>query len=104
MIDAAIRAIPQGEARSDRDLRLELAASHGAEDTCPLCTGIFWRVAAEAAEEDRAEGRPDITPWWRITRGGLANAKMPGGAVEHARRAAEEGVVLTLPRSGKTKS
>ncbi len=36
--------------------------------TCPITTGIFVRIAAEAAYEEFQQGMPieKITPFWRI--------------------------------------
>ena len=46
----------------------------------PLTTGIFARIAAEASEERKAEGRKDITPYWRTLKAnGEINPKYPGG-------------------------
>lgn len=94
LIDEAIRLIPLGSVKSDREIRLELAEAHGAEHTCPFCMGIFWKVAAEAAEEERLDGREDITPWWRVTKSGKPNPKLPGGEERHRALLAAEGVVI----------
>ena len=43
-------------------------------------TGIFAAIAARAAEEDAAEGKKDITSYWRTLKsGGELNPKYPGG-------------------------
>jgi len=62
-----IAAIPRGETRSIVQMREDLARAHAAEVTCPLTTGIFVRIAAEAALEDLARGKKlhEITPFWR---------------------------------------
>jgi hypothetical protein len=38
------------------------------QGTCPLTASIFARIAAEAALEDMAGGKPaeKITPFWRL--------------------------------------
>ena len=57
-----------------------LAAKHGVRATCPMTTGIFAWIAANAAEEAREKGRKRITPYWRTLKtGGELNAKYPGG-------------------------
>ena len=38
------------------------------DHSCPLITGIFVRIIAEAAEEDRRAGHKTITPYWRVVR------------------------------------
>lgn len=67
-VDAAIRDIPVGEARSQGELREELARRHGADVACPFTTGISLRVVAEAAYEAYANGTPlaDVAPVWRV--------------------------------------
>jgi len=53
---------------------------HNATIGCPITTGIFAWVAAHAAEENAAEGKRDITPYWRTLKsGGVINEKYPGG-------------------------
>ena len=63
-----IAAIPRGEGRSIQQMRDDLAHRHGADATCPTSTGIFVRIAAEAALEELAQGREphEITPFWRL--------------------------------------
>ena len=51
LIDAYIRQIPEGKAVDSQTLRKDLALQNGAEVTCPLTTGIFLRIVAEAAQE-----------------------------------------------------
>ena len=91
-VDAMVRKIPRGQVSSVSQLRRLLARWHNADVTCPLVTGIFLRIVAEAAEEDRIAGKPDITPYWRVLRedGGLY-AKFPGGIDAQAHRLMEEG-------------
>lgn len=61
-------AIPPVEFRSIAQMREDLARQHGADATCPTSTGIFVRIAAEAALEELARGREphEITPFWRL--------------------------------------
>jgi len=60
--------------------------------TCPLTTGIFVRIVAEAAEEERRDGKKQVTPYWRVIRDdGSLNEKFPGGVAAQARRLKEEG-------------
>jgi hypothetical protein len=68
LVDEFIRMIPKGNELSPTELRNELALQYGAEVTCPLTTGIFLRIAAEAAYEKYEAGAPlkDITPFWRV--------------------------------------
>jgi len=65
-IEAEIRRIPEGETLTPAELREELAASHGADVTCPLTTGIFLRIVSECALEELGDGNADIAPFWRV--------------------------------------
>jgi hypothetical protein len=68
LVDAYIRQIPKGTQVDIATLRKDLAAEYHAEVTCPLTTGIFVRIAAEAAYEEYEQGKPvtKITPFWRV--------------------------------------
>lgn len=100
LVDELIRRIPKGKLVTVGELRRKLAADFAADVTCPLTTGIFVRIAAEAAEEDRANGRRRLTPYWRVVKddGGL-NPKFPGGEHLQARWLRSEG--LSIVRKGK---
>jgi alkylated DNA nucleotide flippase Atl1 len=100
LVDKLIRKVPKGKLVTVGELRRKLAAEFEVEVTCPLTTGIFVRIAAEAAEEDRADGRQRLTPYWRVVKddGGL-NPKFPGGAEQQTRLLRAEGFAFT--RKGK---
>jgi hypothetical protein len=100
LVDNLIRKIPKGKLVTVGGLRRKLAAESAADVTCPLTTGIFVRIAAEAAEEDRANGRQRLTPYWRVIKddGGL-NPKFRGGAEQQTRLLRAEGFAFT--RKGK---
>jgi hypothetical protein len=68
LIDGYIRQIPYGKTVAPATLRNDLALEHGAEVTCPLTTGIFLRIVAEAAYEEYQNGKPleKVTPFWRV--------------------------------------
>jgi hypothetical protein len=68
LVDAYIRQIPKGKHVDAETIRRDLAAEYHAEATCPLTTGIFIRIAAEAAYEEYEKGKPvsKITPFWRV--------------------------------------
>jgi len=91
-VDAMIRKIPRGQVTTLPEIRARLARWHRAEMTCPMVTGIFLRIVAEAAEEDRRAGRAEITPYWRVVGlDGRLNPKFPGGKEEQAERLRDEG-------------
>ena len=71
-------SIPEGKVISATTLRACLAKTYGTEITCPMVTGIFMNVVAQAAEEDRAAGAAQITPYWRTLRANFElNPKYP---------------------------
>ena len=67
-IAAYVAAIPAGETRDVAAMRADLAAQAGADATCPMTTGMFARIAAEAALEEVAAGAKlaEVTPFWRL--------------------------------------
>jgi len=80
-VDALMKTVPRGRLTTINELRAALARRHGVNITCPITTGIFAWIAAHAAEEDAADGRKRITPYWRTLKsGGELNEKYPGGA------------------------
>ncbi len=94
-VDAMIRKIPRGQIGTLREIRKRLARWYNVDVACPLVTGIFLRIAAEAAEEDRQAGRSEITPYWRVVgEDGSLNAKFPGGAEQQAQLLRDEGHTL----------
>ena len=68
LVENYILQIPEGQQVAMDVLRRDLAAEHGAEVTCPLTTGIFVRIVAEAAYEQYQQGKPleQIAPFWRV--------------------------------------
>ncbi len=73
-----------------------------AGSACPLCTGIFVRIAAEAAEEDRSAGKKRIAPYWRVIRDdGSLQEKFPGGPAAQAKHLKAEGHRLEPGRGKK---
>ena len=65
-VDNYIRSIPKGVSKTQQDMGAELAKEAGADVTCPMCTGIFVRISAEAAHEEMVAGKKAVTPFWRI--------------------------------------
>lgn len=100
-VDALIRTVPKGSVVTVSKMRETLARKYAAGVTCPLTTGIFVRIAAEAAEEQARDGKVRITPYWRVVKDdGSLNPKFPGGAGQQARRLRQEGHRI-LPARGK---
>jgi alkylated DNA nucleotide flippase Atl1 len=91
-VDAMMRKVPRGKLVTINEIRAALARKHGATIGCPMTTGIFAWVAANAAEEQRQEGEKDVTPYWRTLKtGGVINPKYPGGVEGQKRRLEKEG-------------
>jgi len=79
-VDEIMSKVPRGKLITINEIRRVLAERHGATLGCPMTTGIFAWIAANAAEEERVEGKEDTTPYWRTLKsGGVINEKYPGG-------------------------
>ena len=59
LVDEYLRQIPKGKQANITTIRKDLAAQYHAEVTCPLTTGIFLRIVAEAGSLNK------ITLFWR---------------------------------------
>lgn len=99
-VDEIMKKVPKGKLITINGIRERLAKKHGATVGCPITTGIFAWIAAHAAEEAKAEGEKDITPYWRtIKTGGILNEKYPGGVEAQKKLLDKEG--YTVVRKGK---
>lgn len=98
-VDRAVRTVRKGKLITMEGLRDRLARQAGADAACPLTTGIFLRIVAEAAEVDRRAGKKRLAPYWRVVRnnGGL-NEKYPGGTTGQARQLRAEGFTILRAR------
>lgn len=77
LIDQYIRQIPQGKTTTTQTMRKDLAIENRADHTCPVTTGIFLRIVAEAAFEkyQQTHSLKGITPFWRVVAPHSALAK-----------------------------
>jgi hypothetical protein len=68
IIEDYIKHIPKGKTVNLKTMRQDLANTYHAEYTCPLTTGIFLRIVAEANYEQYQQGKPvaEIAPFWRV--------------------------------------
>jgi len=99
-VDALIRKIPRGRLATPAQLRDKLARAARADCACPMTTGIFVRISAEAAEEAARAGAARVTPYWRVVReDGKLMEKLPGGPAAQAERLRQEG--HEIDESGK---
>jgi hypothetical protein len=100
-VESAMRGIRKGSVMPVSRIREYLAGKYAATTACPLLTGIFVRIVAEAAEEDARDGKPHIPPYWRVVKDdGSLNPKFPGGVERQANRLREEGHRI-VPGNGK---
>jgi alkylated DNA nucleotide flippase Atl1 len=91
-VDEIMKRVPKAKLITINHIRNILARRHGATIGCPITTGLFARIAAGAAEEDEAQGKKRITPYWRTLKvGGELNARYPGGIEGQKERLEEEG-------------
>lgn len=103
IVDKVIKKIPKGKLITVNGIRKYLADEYKADISCPLTTGIFINIAANAAEEDRKKGKPKITPYWRVLKeGGTLNPKFPGGVQAQAAYLKQEGFDICKGKKGDT--
>lgn len=96
VVQEVLASVPRGRVITAPALRARLAKRFGADYTCPITTGIFLRIVAEAALE---EARPDDVPVWRVVaQNGAMLEKLPGGPDRQAQRLKVEGVLLEQRR------
>jgi alkylated DNA nucleotide flippase Atl1 len=99
-VEALIRKTPRGKLITQTQIRERLAKAAGADCACPITTGIFVRIVAEAAAEDERSGKARVTPYWRVVRDdGALLEKLPGGPSMQAAQLEAEG--HTIDRAGK---
>jgi alkylated DNA nucleotide flippase Atl1 len=91
MIDGLMQQVPHGQLSTMVELRAAVAKLLKAEAGCPLTTGIFVNIAAQAT----VEVEPDVerqTPYWRTLKsGGELNPKFPGGMLAQKKLLQAEG-------------
>jgi hypothetical protein len=91
-VDQIMRKVPKGKLITINEIRQILAKNHKATIGCPITTGIFSWIAANAADEMEKEGKKEITPYWRTLKtGGILNEKYPGGLENLKKRLEAEG-------------
>jgi len=91
-VDEIMKKVPEGKLTTINEIRAALARKHGASIGCPMTTGIFAWVAANAAEEQGQKGEKSTTPYWRTLKtGGEINEKYPGGVEAQKKLLEKEG-------------
>jgi len=98
-VDAEMKKVPKGELTTIDNIRKTFAKKHKTDIACPLTTGIFAWIAANAAEEMEEKGEKNITPYWRTLKSdGSLNPKYPGGTDKQAARLRAEGFEIDNSR------
>ena len=98
-VEALVRKVRKGKLATHGQLRSALAAQAGADHACPLTTGMFILIVAEAAEEARRDGKQRIAPYWRVIKdNGALNDKFPGGARAQAAKLRAEGFTISAAK------
>ncbi|HVP40902.1 MAG TPA: MGMT family protein [Candidatus Krumholzibacteriaceae bacterium] len=91
-VNEIMKRVPAGKVITINEIRCALAKKHGATIGCPITTGIFAWVAANAAEEQKQKGEKNTIPYWRTLKtGGEINEKYPGGVEAQKRLLENEG-------------
>ncbi len=91
-VNDIMKKVPKGKLITINQIREILAIRHCATIGCPITTGIFAWVAANAAEEIAKEGKQASTPYWRTLKtGGEINHKYPGGIQAQKKLLEKEG-------------
>lgn len=77
IIDNYINQIDKGKSVSTQTMRKDLAIENKADYTCPVTTGIFLRIVAEAGFEkyQQTKSLKGVTPFWRVVEPNSALAK-----------------------------
>jgi alkylated DNA nucleotide flippase Atl1 len=84
--------VPKGKLITINEIREFMAKRHGATIGCPITTGIFAWVAANAAAEAASEGKKGTPAYWRTLKtGGIINEKYPGGVEAQKKLLENEG-------------
>jgi len=91
-VNEIMASVPKGNLITIQEIRKITAKRHRADIGCPLTCGMFAWIAANAAEEDAAEGKKKTTPYWRTLKaGGALNPKYPGGIEKQKKLLESEG-------------
>lgn len=102
MLQQVIAKVPKGKLTTVNLIREKLAADNGTDVTCPITTGIFIWIVANAMEEARLAGKSKIVPYWRVLKeGGKLNEKYPGGIEAQTKQLEAEGFLVVPTKNGK---
>ncbi len=92
IIATIIQEIPKGYLANMNFIRSSQARQFKTDIACPLTTGIFLRIIAEAFEEQKTISNDLGIPYWRVIKDdGSLNLKFPGGPDLQAKYLLDEG-------------
>ncbi len=104
-VEMLVRLVRRGELVTLAMLRRRLAQDYRVDIACPLTTGIFLWMVANAAFEDITMQRTTqetVTPYWRVVNNdGSLYPKFPGGVEVQAILLQEEGHEIVEGRGKK---
>lgn len=91
-VEGLMRQVPAGKLTTVNEIRTVIARRHRAPIACPVTTGIFVWIVANAAAEMERQGRRTVTPFWRTLKSdGSLNDKYPGGIARQRQMLEREG-------------
>jgi len=61
-VDAIMKKVRKGEVITINEIRKIIAKKHKATIGCPITCGIFARIAAGAADEEKQKGKRELLP------------------------------------------
>jgi hypothetical protein len=99
-VNEIMKRVPNGKLITINEICYLLAKKHNSSISCPITTGIFAWISANAAQEAMIEGKKRITPYWRTLKtNGELNPKYPAGLEKMAILLKKEG--HTIIHKGK---
>lgn len=91
-VEHIVNSTSEGELLTNDIIRELLSKSQKVQVTDPISVGIFLKIIAQIAEEERVDDSKSITPYWRVLKpDGSINIKFPGGVEAQKRLLESEG-------------
>lgn len=101
-IERLINKTKKGDLLTNDIIRETLAKEKKVLITAAIPTGIFLKIIALAAEEERPVKKDNVTPYWRVLMpDGAINIKYPGGAERQTDLLVSEGHSVEQGRGKK---
>lgn len=91
-VNEIMKRVPKGKLITINEIRQVVAKKYKATIGCPITCGIFAWISANAAKEERKQGKKETTPYWRTLKSdGSLNEKYPGGLAGQKKILEKEG-------------